>query len=171
MPSHDQNRLYRVVEKIIPKHVLVNKNRAGTWEYGYNSTYDIVVISKTGQIGEIYDINGLLIALPTRPKQIYSRSQKKEQQYWEPVEYNKDLKRIKSIFQWHETPNAFKSKWVDYIEREFDRREEGYWFLNNGVPTYITGTHYMYLQWTKIDVGHPDFREANRIFLYLLGGM
>ena len=22
----------------------------------------------------------------------------------------------------------------------------------------------MYLQWTKIDVGHPDFREANRIF-------
>jgi len=36
--------------------------------------------------------------------------------------------------------------------------------MNNGVPTYITGTHYMYLQWTKIDVGHPDFREANRIF-------
>jgi hypothetical protein len=22
----------------------------------------------------------------------------------------------------------------------------------------------MYLQWTKIDVGYPDFREANRIF-------
>ena len=22
----------------------------------------------------------------------------------------------------------------------------------------------MYLQWTKIDVGHPDYREANRIF-------
>jgi hypothetical protein len=36
--------------------------------------------------------------------------------------------------------------------------------MNNGKPTYITGTHYMYLQWTKIDVGHPDFREANRIF-------
>jgi len=36
--------------------------------------------------------------------------------------------------------------------------------MNNGIPTYITGTHYMYLQWTKIDVGHPDFREANRIF-------
>jgi hypothetical protein len=36
--------------------------------------------------------------------------------------------------------------------------------MNKGVPTYITGTHYMYLQWTKIDVGFPDFREANRIF-------
>ena len=29
--------------------------------------------------------------------------------------------------------------------------------MNNGKPTYITGTHYMYLQWSKIDVGAPDF--------------
>ena len=36
--------------------------------------------------------------------------------------------------------------------------------MNNGKPTYLTGTHYMYLQWTKIDVGLPDFRESNRIF-------
>ena len=40
----------------------------------------------------------------------------------------------------------------------------GCWFINKGVPTYITGTHYMYLQWTKIDVGFPDYREANRVF-------
>jgi hypothetical protein len=61
-------------------------------------------------------------------------------------------------------PAAFKNKWVDYIEGEFDRRELGYTFYNNGKPTYITGAHYMYLQWTTIDVGYPDFREANRIF-------
>tara|TARA_R100001591_G_scaffold6015_2_gene12408 strand:- start:4270 stop:6210 length:1941 start_codon:yes stop_codon:yes gene_type:complete len=60
--------------------------------------------------------------------------------------------------------SVFKNKWIDYIEKEFDRREEGYWFNNNGIPTYITGSHYMYLQWTSIDVGYPDFREANRIF-------
>jgi hypothetical protein len=47
---------------------------------------------------------------------------------------------------------------------EFDRRELGFWFYNNGKPTYITGSHYMYLQWTSIDVGYPDYREANRIF-------
>ena len=80
--------------------------------------------------------------------------------------YLKNLKRIQSIFQWHEAPPQFKNKWVDYIEQEFDKREEGFWFMNNGEPTYITGTHYMYLQWTKIDVGHPDFREANRFFIY-----
>jgi len=132
--------------------------------YGYNEKYDVVVISKTGQIETVIEINGLKIALPKPPKEIYKRSKKKEEQYWEPTEISKELHRIKSIFQWHETPDVFKGKWVDYIEEEFDRREQGYWFMNNGKPTYITGTHYMYLQWTKIDVGHPDFREANRIF-------
>jgi len=53
---------------------------------------------------------------------------------------------------------------VDYIEAEFDKRELGFWFYNNGKPTYMTGSHYVYLQWTSIDVGYPDFREANRIF-------
>ena len=32
------------------------------------------------------------------------------------------------------------------------------------LDTYITGTHFMYLQWSKIDVGKPDFRESNRLF-------
>ena len=164
MQKETQNSLYRIIENYIPKQVLSTKNRAKTWLYGYNEKYDVVIISKTGQIETVIEINGLKIALPKTPKEIYKRSKKKEEQYWEPTEISKELHRIKSIFQWHETPDVFKGKWVDYIEEEFDRREQGYWFMNNGKPTYITGTHYMYLQWTKIDVGHPDFREANRIF-------
>ena len=35
----------------------------------------------------------------------------------------------------------FKDKWINYIEEEFNRREKGHWFKNNGIPTYITGTH------------------------------
>ena len=164
MLSQDQNNLYRKLDKFIPKSVLVNKNRAKSWLYGYNPKYDVVVISRSGEIQDVIEINGLKIALPKPPKEVHSRSKNKADQYWEPFEYSKELSRIKSIFQWHETPDQFKSKWVDYIEQEFDRRECGFWFMNNGEPTYITGTHYMYLQWTKIDVGHPDFREANRIF-------
>ena len=53
---------------------------------------------------------------------------------------------------------------MTYIDEEFERREEGFWFINKDKPTYITGTHYMYLQWSKIDVGLPDFRESNRLF-------
>jgi len=164
LQNKDQNKLYNELKKFIPSSVITNKNRARTWTYGYNEKYDVVVISKTGQIQTVIEINGLKIALPKLSKEIYKRSSKKEDQYWEPTAISKDLHRIKSIFQWHETPDQFKSKWVDYIEEEFNRREEGLWFMNKGVPTYMTGTHYMYLQWTKIDVGNPDFREANRIF-------
>jgi len=164
LQNQDQNSLYKTINNHIPKSVLTNKNRARSWVYGYNEKYDIVVISKTGQIETIIDVNGLKIALPKPPKNVYSRANKKEDQYWESTPISKELSRIKSIFQWHDTPDVFKSQWVEYIEEEFDRREQGHWFMNKGVPTYITGTHYMYLQWTKIDVGNPDFREANRVF-------
>jgi hypothetical protein len=140
------------------------KNKAKSWAYGYDEKHDLVVISKDGTIGDIYEINGLNIALPSVPKDVYKRDEKKDNQYWEPADYPRELSNIKSIFQWHTMSKEFKAKWVDYIEGEFDRRENGFFFKNNGIDTYITGSQYMYLQWTKIDVGLPDFREANRIF-------
>ena len=164
MQSENQNSLYTIVHDHIPPQVLVNKNKAKTWEYGYNEKYDMVVISKDGTIGDIYNINGLNIAIPSVTNLVYKRDNKKENQYWEPFEYPKELSNIKTIFNWHTMPKSFKDKWVDYIEEEFDRRENGFFFMNNGVTTYITGSHYMYIQWTKIDVGLPDYREANRIY-------
>ena len=158
LQKDDQNRLFYVVKNLVPKLVLGNKNKAKTWIYGYSKKYDMVVISKNGQIGEIVHINGLNIALPIRPKNIVQESDVKSKQFWKRKELPKELSRIQSIFQWNEMASVFKNKWVDYIEEEFDRREEGHWFYNNGKPTYITGSHYMYLQWTSIDVGYPDFR-------------
>ena len=159
-----QNNIANVCKGLVPSNILSRKNKARTWRYGYDEKYDIVIISKDGTIGDIIHVSGLRIALPAIPKKVFKRSDKKAEQYWEVTEIPAVLKRISSIFQWHEAPSAFKNQWVDYIEEEFNRREEGFWFMNNGKPTYITGTHYMYLQWTKIDVGHPDYREANRIF-------
>ena len=164
MQKNDQNNLYSIVRNHIPANTLSIKNKKASWEYGYDEKYDMIVISKNGTIGDIYNVNGLYIALPATPDNVYSRDKKKENQYWQPFEYPKELDKIKSIFQWHNTSGEFKAKWVDYIEQEFDRRENGFFFMNNGVETYMTGSHYMYCQWTKIDVGLPDFREANRIF-------
>tara|TARA_R100000900_G_scaffold9736_2_gene9330 strand:+ start:598 stop:2844 length:2247 start_codon:yes stop_codon:yes gene_type:complete len=164
LQKDDQNRLFYVVKNLIPKTVLTNKNKAKSWLYGYSAKYDMVIISKDGQIGQVVNINGLSIALPKQPEDITKNSQKTHNQYWERKEIPKELSRIQSIFQWNEMASVFKNKWVDYIEQEFDRRDDGYWFYNNGKPTYMTGSHYMYLQWTSIDVGYPDFREANRIF-------
>ena len=156
--------MYKVVQDYVPKSVLTNKNNKKSWEYGYNKKYDFVCISRSGELGDIINIQGLIIGLPKQPKKTYSRSNKKAEQYWERIDIPKPLTKIQSIFQWNEMPSEFKNNWVDYIENEFDNRELGYWFMNNGVPTYISGAHYMYLQWTSIDVGYPDYREANRIF-------
>ena len=164
MQKEDQNKLYQVLKGYIPKAIVNRKNKAKSWVYGYNEKYDVVIISRSGQIGDIININGLVIALPLPTSFIYKRNSKKEKQYWERHELPRELSRINSIFQWNARPPQFKAKWVDYIEAEFDNRELGFWFYNNGNPTYITGAHYMYLQWTSIDVGYPDFREANRIF-------
>ena len=165
MQKEGQNKaLYKSLEDYVPKSVLSNKNRNKSWDYGYNEKYDLICISKSGEIGEVLNVQGLIIALPKVPKKIHSRSKSKAMQYWERIDIPKQLNKIQSIFQWNEMPNEFKNNWVDYIEKEFDSRELGYWFYNNGEHTYITGAHYMYLQWTSIDVGYPDYREANRIF-------
>jgi hypothetical protein len=158
-----EQSLYHVVEDHIKPKIIKRLNRLKKWEYGYNKEHDVVVISKTGQIGEIYNIQNLLIALPLA-KDVYKSSNKIENQRWQVLDYPSELNKIKTVYDWNERPIAFKEKYYDYINKEFVRREEGYWYYNKGIPTYITGSHYMYLQWTKIDVGHADFRESNRLF-------
>ena len=158
-----QQTLWKEIKDVINPKILSKQNRFKKWEYGYNAEYDFIVISKTGKIGQIIEIQNLRIALP-EVNECFKRSKNKKEQYWEKQEYPKELSRIKSRFDWDEYPNEFKEKWYDYIDDEFKKRDEGYWFYNNGVPTYITGTHYMYLQWSKIDVGAADYREANRLF-------
>tara|TARA_R110000850_G_scaffold273392_3_gene409762 strand:+ start:653 stop:2686 length:2034 start_codon:yes stop_codon:yes gene_type:complete len=51
-----------------------------------------------------------------------------------------------------------------FIDLEFERRENGYWFMNNGVATYITGAHYYYMNWCQIDIGYPDYWDRDRRF-------
>ena len=155
--------LWKEVKDIVNPKILAKNNRFKKWDYGYNSDYDFIVISKTGKIGQIIEIQNLRIALPTADEP-YKRSKNKTEQYWQQFEYPKELQKIKTRFDWEEYSLDFKEKWYDYIDKEFKRREEGFHFFNNGSPVYITGTHYMYLQWSKIDVGAPDYREANRLF-------
>ena len=144
----------------IKRTTITRMNRGKKWKYGYNKEHDLIVLSHNGVIGEIIEIQDLVIALPKPPKDIYKHPKNK----WVKQEYPKELERIKNIFDWRSYPENNKEKWYDYIDEEFNRRDKGFWFTNNGKPTWITGTHYMYLQWSKIDIGAPDYREANRLF-------
>lgn len=89
-----------------------------------------------------------------------------EYQYWkrkelpsffDDVDYDKDGNAILS----HEQQT--------YAAIEVDRCKKGYWFFNNGNPTFITGKNYFYLQWWKLeDDIYPDYRDADRrYFLFL----
>ena len=158
-----QQTLYKVLDDYIKPNTLKRLNRLKKFKYGYNKEYDIVVISKDGTVGEVYEIQNLKIGLPLIDK-VYKRSKVKAEQYWEKLPYPEQLIKIKSVFDWNKYPDSFKENWYDYIDNEFKYRNEGFSFYNKGIATYITGSHYMYLQHTKIDVGAADFRESNRLF-------
>jgi hypothetical protein len=155
---YDQS-LFKVLNDHIKPNIIKKNNRYRKWEYGYNKEHDVVVISKTGKIGEVYEIQNLKIALPFEEK-VFSFDNNR----WSRKDLPKQLGKIKTIFDWEQYPVDFKEEWYDYIDEEFERREKGFWFYNKDNPTYLTGSHYMYLQWSKIDVGKPDFRESNRLF-------
>ena len=108
MQNEGLHSLYRVVDNYIPKGILKKKNRNRSWQYGYDEKYDVVVISKTGEIGEVYEINGLRIGLPKAPESLQRDNNK-----WERKEPPKTILKIQSIFQWNEHPNTFKAQWVD----------------------------------------------------------
>lgn len=125
----------------------------------------VINICPLDTAGEIIELSDLFIQLPKQPtnKDILFSDRKKQDQHWTRLEMPKELLSIKSMDQWYESPREFQQKFTPYIEKEFYRRRNGVWFMNNGVPTYITGHHYMFLQWSMIDIGYPSFLEFQRL--------
>ena len=132
-----------------------------------------IKICPNGTEGEIIELGGLLICLPKRPpkKNIIGHKESDSMQVWQRVSMPQELSRIKSVDEWAEMPREFRERFRPYIEEEFRRRREGFWFYSNGTATYITGRHYMMLQWTKMDIGYPHFLTVQReIFLHMAAG-
>jgi len=134
--------------------------------------YDELVVSicPKGTQGEILELGGLFIALPSQPpkEEIHGYGRPDDMQMWQRIPMPEELSRIKSMDEWGEMPREFRQKFSPYIEEEFRRRREGFWFFNNGVATYITGRHYMMLQWSRMDVENPDYLAFQReIFIHM----
>jgi hypothetical protein len=54
-----------------------------------------------------------------------------------------------------------------FEDAEWGKRRNGFWFMNNGNLEYISGTHYFYINWWKIDIGLPSFVDSDRDWYYL----
>jgi hypothetical protein len=158
--------LYTVHSDHLADKKVKHTNKHKNFKYGYNEDLDCVIISKDGTLGNIYNIQGLKVGLPKTPDKIDGEDLKKVDQVFKVANKPESLSKLKTIYDFQNVSEDIKEKYYSYIDREFNRRDAGYWFMCNGAANYITGSHYVYLTWTKIDVGSPDFRQANRIFYY-----
>jgi hypothetical protein len=132
---------------------------------------DILVnICPDNSSGKNVVIAELDIQLPKQPpkNKILFNDLPKAEQRWQRTPLPEDLKKVTSMEEWMTMPESFRKLHTNYIAQEYERRRSGVWFYNNGVPTYITGNHYFFLQWSKIDIGYPDYLEFQReLYIHL----
>jgi hypothetical protein len=107
----------------------------------------------------IEQIYGIEYRLPEKPNYISSKKQKFTKtpipEDFDDLEFDEDGNAIYSDEQ------------IKFITKEGERIKNGYWFYNNGTPTYITGLHYFYLNyWTLEDGNSPDYRDTDRRYFY-----
>ena len=55
---------------------------------------------------------------------------------------------------------------MDYIAMVWDKRINGEWVYINGIPTYIDGLYYFYLNFYYLDIGLPAFRLNDLEYFY-----
>lgn len=124
----------------------------------------VVNICPDDTAGEIVEIAELIIQLPKQieKSKILFRNLPQKDQKWNRLDVPRELEKIRSMDEWNQQPKEFKDKYSPYIKQEFERRRNGVWFYNNGEPTYITGDHYMLLQWSQMDIGYGGYLEFQR---------
>jgi len=92
-----KQNLYSIHTDHLDDKKVKNKNKHKKYDYGYNEDLDCVVISKDGTIGNIYEVQGLKIAIPKTPDKVYGSEIKKEDQVFTQRERPESLNRIKGI--------------------------------------------------------------------------
>lgn len=115
----------------------------------------IYIGGEKGKPGEVICVRGVYVTVPKPPFQrsISNWNRKVENQYWERTDF--------SGFE-----DMSKEEQEIFLDEEFDKIENGYWFYNDGEPTYLTGQHYYYLNYIKLDIGYPEFRYRDLFFFY-----
>lgn len=118
---------------------------------------------------ETIKIYGSEILLPERPDASEIENwgtDDPNEQYWR----RKDIPSFLSLVEYDSEGNALlNAEQASYANREVLRCKKGFWFYNNGVPTYISGKNYFYLSFWKLeDDIYPDYRDTDRrYFLFL----
>jgi hypothetical protein len=89
-----------------------------------------------------------------------------QDQFWR----RKELPAFFELVEFDKEGNALlTSQQMEYAFEEVRRCREGFWFMNNGIKTFITGKHYFYMTYWKLENDiFPDYRDTDRrYFLFL----
>ena len=88
------------------------------------------------------------------------------EQYWR----RKELPHFFELVDFDKEGNALlTSQQREYAIQEVRRCKDGFWFMNNGKPTYITGKHYFYLTYWKLENDiFPEYRDTDRRYFIFL---
>jgi hypothetical protein len=110
-------------------------------------------------MSDTLEIYGRKIKLPDR-KEVYSNSKNKKEQFFVRAEIPESFGLLE--FDTEGIP-IYNDIQANFVTKEYEKIRHGYWFYNNGTPTYITGLHYFYLNYWTLEDGHrPDYRDADR---------
>lgn len=89
-----------------------------------------------------------------------------DEQYWRKI----GLPDYFNMVEYDKQGNAIlNQEQRAYALEEVRRCKEGFWFMNCGLPTYVTGKHYFYLMWWRLeDDLAPEYRNTDRKYFIFL---
>lgn len=70
-------------------------------------------------------------------------------------------------FYYTEQPPKGEEPSEEFLAQETDRIRNGYWFFNNGNLEWITGYHYIMLNYSYIDGKRPLFNDSQQMFFWV----
>lgn len=70
-------------------------------------------------------------------------------------------------FYYTEQPPKGEEPSEEFLAQETDRIRNGYWFFNNGNLEWITGYHYIMLNYSYIDGERPLFNDSQQMFFWV----
>jgi hypothetical protein len=102
----------------------------------------------------------------------------KKEQKWTRPELSRHLKKAMKVMYDRYNPDSdnYDPTYISpysyeikmWEDQQWERSENGVWFWNNGVATYITGFYYWYLTEWQTYFGYPTYRETDKEITYFI---
>lgn len=141
---------------VVSESTKKTRNKNKSWEYGYDHKTDIVIISKNGTLGDVYEVSGIKIGLPKPPRKNSLKNGKYDDKFqkWKREEKPHGI-----------NAHNWETEHLDFAKKHDKYRKEGFWTCINGNMVYMTGVYWFFLQWVRIEEDYPNFRQIQNEYM------